>query len=95
MRGAEFDGAGDSDGGGFGSEAVDFTGEELVGGGALFEPAGGGLEFQAFEVRGQGVGSDVGASALAVVGEAHGALRIVVADSLVEQDHLAGSVVYQ
>ena len=84
-----------SQSGGFGSEPGDFTSEDLVGGGALVEATGGSLKFQPFELRRQGVGSHVGAGSFAVVGEAHCSLRILIANCLVKQDHLAGGVVYQ
>ena len=87
--------ANSSDRGRLHAQTVDFTGEDLVGGGTLVEAAGGGVQFQAFELSGHRVGAHIGTGAFAVVGKAHGALRVVIADCLVEQDHLGGSIVYQ
>ena len=85
----------DSERCGFDAQAVYLAGEDLVGGCALVEAPGGGLYFQSLELRCHGVGSYVGAGALAVVSKPQGALRVVVADCLIEQDHLTGGVVHQ
>ena len=54
-----------------------------------------GLLFQASQHGCHGVGADVGARTFAVVRQAHGLLRVLTADGVIQQDDLLRRVVEQ